>query len=34
LSPDQIRQAQADALDMAFLSGEEKAALRAASRYA
>ncbi|HSM68384.1 MAG TPA: adenosine deaminase [Xanthomonadales bacterium] len=34
LSPEQIQQSQANALDMAFLSGEEKAALRAASRYA
>jgi len=33
LSREQIRQSQHDALDMAFISGEEKAALRAASRY-
>lgn len=33
LSPGQIEQSQHDALDMAFLSSEEKAALRAARRY-
>ena len=33
LSAEQILQAQTDALDMAFISDEEKAALRAASRY-